>query len=637
MTTSELPPTASPDSNVNWGPYEIRPSPRKILWLTLGSSVAVATALVIPDAFSILPGAINILTWAMRVIGLWCSAYILWAAGFLAILHMTRIVTGGIQLDTEGVKLWRFGKKIVWKEIVATTISERKNFSRMLLISSGALELTLHVKKPNGKGLAVKKVPSFQYAPEDFASLVYYVGKFAFGITPSAVGVYMFKSADADTLLKASQEGRLKRLVLSSVITCSLLLYLARNAGTNYTFNMGNVYVRQGNYPKAIESYTMSTAINPFFPPAWDRLARCDLRAGDPDSAVEHWKRALQVKPDFVESKLGLSVIYMRRWQLVEAEKLIRQAVRLAPKDEASFINLAQIDSLMGKHQQALKILEQIILQNRGKEQARCLLAQCYLQVGDISNASKILLVDKHVPERIGAPFYSMVRAELALANGDLKTAAERLQKLYKGDKNVDLLLDMAKLKFAQGDMAACESLLREAEKKQLNGRNIDSDAASPFEFLSGVFRHEKTKNPTETPDTVAASGTENTPVSTTERPPPTANGTATTTNSSLASGQSNVPAPTKMKPDVTSYNPWISFYRAKIGFKRADKFEGTWMVEQALKSPFPDSSLMANCAILLLENGSTERARELTNQALKLDPENFFAKDAFKKLGQQR
>lgn len=568
MTTMEPPPLPHPNPEVDWGPYEVRPSPRELLFVTLGSSVVVASALAIPDAFAILPGSVNTFSWAVRVIGLWTAAYVLWAVGFLAILHITRMISGGIRLDSEGIKLWRFGKKIHWKDIVATTIVERKNFSRLLLIPHGALELTLHVAKPNGRGLTVKKIPSFQYSPQEFASLYYYIGKRAFHICPAAIGVYMFKNADADILMKASQEGRIKRIALSTVITCSLILFLARSAATNYTFNMGNVYFRQGKYEKAVESYTMSTSINPFFPPAWDRLARANLRAGDPDSAVEHWKRALKVKPDFVESKLGLSVIYMRRWQLAQAEELIRKSVKLAQKDEAAYINLAQINSLMGDHRKGIAVLEQVVAQSRGREAARCLLAQCFLRAGDSKKAAVIL--SGRLPDQSSEPFYKLVSGELAMMNGNLDVAEKNFDELYRGDKHPDLILDIAKLKFLRGDLSGSERMLQECQKKQTAGRTLDED------------------------------------------------------NNQESNAQN----------DPRSYNPWISFYRAAIAFKRGQKFDGSWMVEQALKTPYADPSLLASCALLLLENGGAhDRATALIDQAAKLDPDNGFVKRAQEKL----
>ena len=560
MVTSQTP-ISQGSAAAPWGPYELRPSPRAIFRLTLGSSVAVATALTMPDAFAILPGTPDAVSWAMRVLGLWLSAYILWATGFLAILHLTRIISGGIVLDADGIKLWRFGKKIPWARVVFTTIAARANFSKLLLIKPMALELSLHVSKgKEKKGFDVKKVPSFQYEAADFASLLYYVGKFAFGVEANSIGTFMFKPAETEQLRKMSQEGRLKRRLLSAIISCSLLLFLARNAATHYTFNMGNMYARKSDYVSAIYYYTMSTSVNPFFPPAWDRLARSELRSGDPASAVEHWQRALQVKPDFVESKLGLSVVYMRQWQLEEAQKLIRQCIRLAPKDEASYINLAQIDSLMGNHREAIKILSQVSEQSRARDLARCLLAQCYMRIGELEKAAQLIPTEDIVNDPHAALYRRLVKAELALASGDLPTADALLAKLYRGDKHVDLLMNLAKLKIEQKDLKGAEKILTELEKKQ--------------------------------------------------------------SSTSSEGGQ------------TARRNPWIAYCRAKIGFMRGDGVEGQWMVEQALKTPYEDPSLIANCAILLLDkNGSRQRAQQLLERACRLDSQNKIVQSARQKL----
>lgn len=577
----------------------MRPSPGSLLRLTLGSSIAVSTALCIPDAFAILPSCPDALSWVLRTTGLWTSAYIQWSASFLAILHLTRIVSGGIQLDQTGIKLWRFGRVIPWENVLAATITDRKSFSRLLFISPVALELTLHVQKPAPKkGREAKKIPSFQYDPQDFASLVYYVGKFAFNVKPASVGAVMFKPAEAEDLRKMSQEGRLKHMMLTTFIAFSLVLLLARNAATNYTFNMGNVYTRKGEYKKAIEYYSMSTAINPWFPPAWDRLARSELRAGDPESAMEHWKKALQVKPDFVESKLGLSVLYMRSWELDKALELILTCNRLAPKDEAGFINLAQVRSMMGNHREAIRILNEVIQQNRGRDLARCLLALCYLRVGEIERARDTLPKTSTPGDAQANAFRILVEGKLAAATGDDATAEKLYSQLYRGDKHVDLLLAYAELKIDKGQLAAAEKMLLELQHKQLAQGSSRDQGVLPPTGLPGIRSSEQEGH-----------------------------GSSSTTGVLPPTGVSGIPTSEQEGQGTTSSpgagNPWMKFARARIAFAKGDKMDGQWQIEEALKTPYKDPALLAACATALLDAGARERALQLIEQATKIDPES--------------
>lgn len=385
---------ATPTSNVSketWGPYELRPNPAAIFRLAIGTSCAIATALCVPDAFAILPSSPDFLSWSLRLIGLWLSAAMLWSVSFLAILHLLRIAFGGIRLDAEGIKLWRFAKKIPWTAIVAVSTVERRFFSRLFFIRPAAMQMILHVRRDDGKGVASKQIPSFQFLSEEFTSLLFYVSKLSLGIKPQSASVCIFQSDYRHLLKKPFEESRLKQVAIMCLISFSLVFVLAKRAAVNYTFNMGNKEFNQVNYGKASEFYEMATAVDPAFAPAWDRLARCEYRLGNKNDAVKHWHQALLMKPDYVESKLGLSAFYLANGEIDKAEPLIKQAIRLAPKDEAARLNLAQLKMLRGKIGEAVPLLEGLAKPGSGREQAQCLLAQCYVKLGNLDGANKIL------------------------------------------------------------------------------------------------------------------------------------------------------------------------------------------------------------------------------------------------------
>lgn len=224
------------DALLQFGTYELRPSPTAIFRLSLGTSAAIATALAIPDAFSLLPSAPSILVWAVRLAGLWMYAYLLWAVGFLSLLHIVRLLGGGVKLDSEGLSLGKFSKKIKWEQIEFVAIEDRKAFSRVFCIE--ARELKMHVRKGDKK-ITVKSIASFQFSPEQFFSLFHHICYMSAGVRVSSFGAMVFRDPASKELKKQAEQGRVKRVLLTIIIASSLLIFLGRKSAVNYYFNLG--------------------------------------------------------------------------------------------------------------------------------------------------------------------------------------------------------------------------------------------------------------------------------------------------------------------------------------------------------------------------------------------------------------
>src|SRR5579885_143689 len=128
--------TAQPiDSNLQLAQQDAQPAQEQVVkifeynaqalaLLGIRTSVAVATVLAIPDAVALIPGSTTVTAWILALVGCWTAALVLWFVFFVGCLHMMRILTGGIRLDGEGIRLWRFGKLIAWSKIKAVSIED---------------------------------------------------------------------------------------------------------------------------------------------------------------------------------------------------------------------------------------------------------------------------------------------------------------------------------------------------------------------------------------------------------------------------------------------------------------------------------------------------------------------------------
>lgn len=360
--------------------------------LSLGSATTVATLMVLPDAIGIIPVVSDPFTWVMRMIGLWLSGFIQWTISFLALLHFARFAGGGILLTASGIKIWRFGKEIKWSNIKAVTVETQPLFSAAFRLQPVARRLLIYEEKPpdavakvTGNSekarLVPHPVPSFQFMPAEFSSLFAHLCKRSFRFVPHSLDAFVF-SQDVESFLKsASDRQRAVRKLLSVVIAVGLVMFLGRRASENYFFNSGNTYFRKDNYKEAARLYALATKVDPAFAAGWDLLARSEFRMGELEHAEEHWHRALMMKPDFIESKLGLSSIYLRRNELDRAEKLLNQCALLAPHNSAVYLNQAELYAKLKETDRVHRLLEVVARESSESPEALARAAKIYLQL----------------------------------------------------------------------------------------------------------------------------------------------------------------------------------------------------------------------------------------------------------------
>jgi Tfp pilus assembly protein PilF len=378
-----------PDEAIG-GPFVLKPNARSMFQLALGSATTVATMMVLPDAVGIIPVVPDPLTWLMRMIGLWLSGFIQWTISFLALLHFARFVGGGILLTPEGIRIWRFGKEIKWGNIKALTVETQPLFSAAFRLKPVARRLLIFEEKPAAgpaagfpgqKRLVPHPVPSFQFLPAEFISLFAHLSQASFGFVPHSLDSFVLSPGAEPFLKAASDRARAVRKILSVVIAVGLVMFLGRRASENYFFNSGNSYFRKENYAEAAKLYALATKVDPTFAAGWDLLARAEFRMGDIKNSEQHWHRALQMKPDLIESKLGLSNIYLRRNELDKAERLLNQCALLAPHNSAVYLNQAELYVKLGEKERVHHLLEVVTRESSENAEALARAAKIYLQL----------------------------------------------------------------------------------------------------------------------------------------------------------------------------------------------------------------------------------------------------------------
>ncbi len=520
--------TAQPiDSNLQLAQQDAQPAQEQVVkifeynaqalaLLGIRTSVAVATVLAIPDAVALIPGSTTVTAWILALVGCWTAALVLWFVFFVGFLHMMRILTGGIRLDGEGIRLWRFGKLIAWSKIKAVSIEDEHLFSKIFSYDHCVKRLTIFVPLDVGKGLiagfgkvAAGKnasgsasevpslvvphyVPSFFFTQTQFADLCTAISERTFALPVEAVPVLLAPVQVLPALRQTHKFVLCQRIVVSLLVACGIGMFMARKAVVLYSYNEGLKLYREGSFQRAEQCFSTATHFEPTFAPAWHGLAGSEFNLARFDSASEHWKEALKWKPDYVEAKVSLAYLSLQQRDFQQCEKLLRSALALDPANSVAMLNRADLNMRTGHIREAIQDARLVISQepdrnSRETFMATCLLAQAKVLQGKSAEALQLLAPLPVSAERLrggeNLSYRLLVGAQAFLATGQISKADKLTRLALQRGQNIDALLVMAQVKTASKDYETAQSILDRCRATMPNNpwiyiRSAELDAA---------------------------------------------------------------------------------------------------------------------------------------------------------------
>jgi putative PEP-CTERM system TPR-repeat lipoprotein len=218
---------------------------------------------------------------------------------------------------------------------------------------------------------------------------------------------------------------------------------------------LGQAQVANGQKSQAVATYQQLVSARQASPLAYYRLATAQVNVGDFPGATDSLRRALQLKPDYLEAAFLLAGVEVQNGRHAEAVKLAQQLQTSMPTSPAGFVMEGDVLAAQERYTDAAKAYERAFaLQQTGLLAVKLHAAQ--IKAGDTNQAdAKLNQWLKLHPDDIG------VRQYLAgenLRRGQNKAAIEQYQLILKNDpSNLVALNNLANLYQAGKDARASD------------------------------------------------------------------------------------------------------------------------------------------------------------------------------------
>ncbi|NNK79096.1 MAG: tetratricopeptide repeat protein, partial [Litoreibacter sp.] len=117
---------------------------------------------------------------------------------------------------------------------------------------------------------------------------------------------------------------------------------------------IGAASAQLGQLDRAIEGFRKASELNPEFPDAYSNLGNAYKAQGKLSAAVGSFARALALKPDFAEAHNNLGVVFQDQGKLDDAVESFKRAIQLKRDYAAAHNNLGSALRKAGRSKEAV-------------------------------------------------------------------------------------------------------------------------------------------------------------------------------------------------------------------------------------------------------------------------------------------
>ncbi len=259
----------------------------------------------------------------------------------------------------------------------------------------------------------------------------------------------------------------------------------------NKYLQQGEELFKQGRYEKALLAFKNVLQIDPKDSEGRYQLAETLSKQGEIRKAFAHYRSLASSDETHVMSRVRVGQLFLMSRNLDEAEKMLNEALALAPDDNEVLLFQATVNLVKNNIDEAVKSIEKVLQQSPGFSSAIVMRAAIYTRTGEIESAVKLLkqgIVDAPDNEEMHVMLAKLYHKQKLMAE-----AESELKKLI--EIKPDSLVHYKRLTefyLLEKQMEKAEKVLRSAVKQ-----NPDDEAAQFYliDFLANKYSPDKAIN----------------------------------------------------------------------------------------------------------------------------------------------
>jgi len=126
--------------------------------------------------------------------------------------------------------------------------------------------------------------------------------------------------------------------------------------------NLGDLYSRHGDFEKAVDEFKKATELKPNYADAYHNLANTYQQMGKSDEALENYQEAIKINPNLWQSYQNSARIYFDRQQYSMVEAALKEALKINPQNLTIYSNLSITYLRTDQQDKAKKILQEALI-----------------------------------------------------------------------------------------------------------------------------------------------------------------------------------------------------------------------------------------------------------------------------------